>query len=424
VNHTVSEITLKNGLKGLVLHIADAPVVSIEISFRAGEFLLERNKWETAHIMEHLMLGANKQFASSRLFQSELEKNGAYSNASTSAYDIGYEVECAAFESERVLRLLVDALETPVFLESEFKAEYGNVAEELESRSNNHFRTLNLALRESLGLYGVSDTERVRLMPNVTIDDIKNHYNSTHSVANARFIIAGDITDAHIDILSKLQLNSSCERIELPDEAPKHLSKTVRINRKDVPNMYFYIDTYAPKLLSEKERDALSVLTTILTETLHSQLLGTAREKGLVYAMGSGQQHLKTRSSFWIGAQVSKKNASALFDLMQSVMHSIKKDGITDTDLEAAKQYMEGKHARSAQTVTGLLGKYTEDYFKNGYIAHQQEYIDRIRSVSARDISSALELITEGEWALGVLGDVSDTYAQTLHDKTDAMLHL
>lgn len=424
MNHTVSEVTLKNGLKGLILHVPDAPVISVEVSFRAGEFLLAREKWETAHIMEHLMLGANRSFRSSRLFQAELEKNGAYSNASTSAYDIGYEVECAAFESERVLQLLVSALESPVFLASEFKAESGNVAEELESRSNNHFRTLNLALRENLGFYGVSDSERVDLMKNVSLQDIKDHYASTHSNANARFVIAGNITKAHTDILESMNLQSVCGRKQMPQELPKHLSEPILIKRSDVPNLYFYIDTYAPRLLTLKERDALSVLTTLLTETLHSQLLGAAREKGLVYAMGSGQQHLKSSSSFWLGAQVSKKNAAPLFDLMQTVLSHIKKDGVSKQDLEAAKQYMEGRHARSAQTVTGLLGKYTHEYYMDDTVAQQQKYVECIRAVTAQDVSNALQLVCSGEWALGILGNMTQKAANDLYTKTDHMLHL
>ena len=73
------------------------------------------------------MLGANTSFRTARAFQSELEKNGAYSNASTSVYDVTYEIECASFEADRVLDLLVRGLENPVFKKSEFKAEFGNV---------------------------------------------------------------------------------------------------------------------------------------------------------------------------------------------------------------------------------------------------------------------------------------------------------
>ena len=151
MKHTVEEVSLKNGAKGLFIHVPGASVMSFEINFRAGDFLTPPEKWETAHLMEHLLLGANELIPKARAFQAEFEKNGAYSNASTGSYDITYEAECADFEWERIADLLLVAISKPLFLEDEFKAEFGNVREELTGRSNNHFRHLSLALREAYG---------------------------------------------------------------------------------------------------------------------------------------------------------------------------------------------------------------------------------------------------------------------------------
>ena len=52
--HKVHEVSLDNGAKGLFIHIPDASVMSFEINFRAGEYLVDRKKSETPHIMEHL----------------------------------------------------------------------------------------------------------------------------------------------------------------------------------------------------------------------------------------------------------------------------------------------------------------------------------------------------------------------------------
>ena len=416
MKHTVTEKVLKNGLKGLVIDIPDAPVVSLEIGFRAGEFLLERRKWETAHIMEHLMLGANNSYTTSRAFQAELEKNGAYSNASTSAYDITYDVECAAFEAERVIDLVVRALEKPHFLPAEFEAEFGNVAEELVGRSNNHFRTLNLAIREAQGLYSVGDLERHELMKNVTVQDVAEHYTSTHTINNARFLLAGKITPACLTLLEGLKLPKGEGRVSLPLEHPKQLDGPLFLHRKDVPNLYFYIDTYAPALLDEPSRDALAVTSTILTETLHSKLLGTARARGLVYAMGSGQQHLKDRSSFWLGAQVSLQNANALFTLITEVLNETKRKGVTVKELEAAKLYMRGKHERSAQTATGTLAAYNGAYYYDDSIEKEEAFQQRIEAVTSQKIADTLTAVTSGVWTLGILGSCKQEVADDLHN--------
>ena len=120
MKHTTEEVELSNGAKGLFVHIPDASVMNVYINFRAGEYLVTREKWETPHLMEHVLLGANDEFPRARDFQAEVEKNGAYSNASTDVYDIVYETECADFEWDRVLRLLLVAITQPLFLQEEF----------------------------------------------------------------------------------------------------------------------------------------------------------------------------------------------------------------------------------------------------------------------------------------------------------------
>ncbi len=41
MKHTVSELVLPNGMQGLIIHIPDAQVMTYELNFRAGEYLVE-----------------------------------------------------------------------------------------------------------------------------------------------------------------------------------------------------------------------------------------------------------------------------------------------------------------------------------------------------------------------------------------------
>jgi predicted Zn-dependent peptidase len=148
MKHSVEEVVLLNGSRGLLIHVPNATVMSYDFEFRAGhDYCNNEDIYETPHIMEHMVLGANDAFPNARIFNAELEKNGAYSNASTSVYEISYEAECADFEWERILELMLLAITKPLFLADEFEAEAGNVREELTARSNNPFRHLSLELR-------------------------------------------------------------------------------------------------------------------------------------------------------------------------------------------------------------------------------------------------------------------------------------
>jgi predicted Zn-dependent peptidase len=420
MKHTVTDITLQNGAKGLLIHVPDATVMSFELNFRAGEYLVDPKKWEAPHLMEHILLGANERYPKARLFQAEIEKNGAYSNASTGVYDITYEAECADFEWDRILDLMLAAITKPLFLQDEFEAEFGNVREELTARSNNHFRHLSLALREQYGFIAKTDQERLKIMNNVKVEDVRDHYKRTHTTRNLRFIVAGNLTprryETAVKMLEGIDLPMGRTHLALPNERPKAQDDPVYIHNKTVKNIYFYVDSFMNRRMAEPETDALSLVNTMLTETLYSKILGTARERGLVYGMSSGFGQSKLSSNWWFGAQVSLKNAPALFEIMVRELKDVFTGRIDAEDIEAAKAYALGRFQRSAQTVSGTAGGYSARYFFDEVVEDYYQVPKRIKEVTKPaivDISRSL--FADDTWGLGILSDCDKTFAQELY---------
>ncbi len=426
MKHKVSEITLRNGVKGLMINIPDASVMTFDINFRAGEYLVEPDKWEVPHLMEHVLLGANELIPRARDFQAELEKNGAYSNATTGVYDITYEAECADLEWDRVLGLLLIAVTKPLFMDEEFAAEFGNVQEEMAARSNNHFRRLSLEMRKEIGLIAKTDNERLELMGNVTVDDVREHYQRTHFAPNMRFIIAGDLPAARkkqvVKMLESIDLPAKGRRFALPQERPKRLKRPVYVPNDTVENLYFFIDTFTKHRLSEAESDALGVVNTMLTETLYSKILGTARERGLVYGMNSGISHTRSVSNWWFGAQVSDRNARPLLKIAVDELRKVMAGDITDDELEATKQYSLGRFQRGGQTVGGTAAGYAGRYFFDGEIERYYHVPERLRAVTKRRIVEvARAMFADDIWGFGTLGNCGDVFAETLREDISSL---
>jgi predicted Zn-dependent peptidase len=422
MKHSVTEITLENGIAGLLIHVPDASVMTFECNFRAGEYLVESEKWETAHIMEHMLLGANELIPKARAFQAEFEKNGAYSNASTGSYDIIYEAECADFEWDRVFGLLLTAITKPLFLPDEFDAEFGNVREELTARSNNHFRHLNLALREQYGFCVKTDQERLKLMHNVSLEDITGHYKNTHTSSNMRFVIAGNLQASRQNIITRLletiELPKGKGRFQLPEEMPRSINKPLHLQNDTVDNLYFYVDTFVSRKLTDAQYDNLSLINSMLTETLYSRILGTAREKGLVYGMSSGVSRAEHSGNWWFGAQVMPQNAPALFDIMVHELSQVFAGKISADDIKAAKQYALGRYQRSGQTVAGVANGYSYRYFFDGVINDYYAEPERIEAITKQGIVETSKLLfSENIWGIGTLGNVSESFLNDLQSK-------
>ena len=116
MKHTVEEIKLKNGARGLLIDVPDATVMSMQVHFRAGSrYVRDKDIYETAHIMEHMAFGASEKYRSGHDFEQEFTKNGAYHNAYTSDYSMVYDAVCADFEWDRILELQRIAITTPRF---------------------------------------------------------------------------------------------------------------------------------------------------------------------------------------------------------------------------------------------------------------------------------------------------------------------
>ncbi|MGD0284039.1 MAG: pitrilysin family protein [Candidatus Saccharimonadales bacterium] len=422
MKHIVSELVLPNGCRGLLIDISEASVMSFMFNFRAGEFLVPQDKWETPHLMEHLLLGANKNFPRARDYQAEFEKNGAYNNASTSIYDVTYESECADFEWSRILDLLLMAVTSPLFLESEFKAESGNVREELVGRSNNHFRHLGISLRINYGLIGKTDQERLKLIHNVTLEDIQEHYKKTHKTNNLRFIIGGNLTPKRRErieqLLGNIDLPKGNSRYLLPNEQPHALVEPLYIRNRTVDNIYFYVDTFIRSRLNDPEVDAIDLLNIILTETLYSKIYGTAREQGLVYDMSSGYSQFRDASNWWFGTQVTTEHAPDLINIMTTELKNIFNAKLAVSDIEAAQAYALGHFQRSAQTVLGTMRSYAGRYFFDDKIEDYDMVPKRIRAVTKTAIIDvAHKMFAEKIWGFGVLGNCGIDIVRELYEQ-------
>jgi predicted Zn-dependent peptidase len=203
--------------------------------------------------------------------------------------------------------------------------------------------------------------------------------------------------------------------LALPREVPRSLTKPLYIHNESVENLYFYVDTFMQRRMDDPEADALNLINTILTETLYSRILGTAREHGLVYSMSSGVGQAAHSSNWWFGAQVMPQNVTKLFDIIVRELEFVFEAKISDEDIAAAKQYSLGRYQRSGQTVGGTASGYSGRYFFDGILEDYYKVPERIDAVTKKkivDISQAM--FTDNIWGIGCLGSSGEEFVAKL----------
>ena len=383
MKHSVEEITLKNGARGLLINIPGASVMSTRVQFRAG-MIYSKNKdvYEIPHLVEHLAFGANAKYKDEQAFEAEFTKNGAYHNAWTSDISVCYETECADFEWERIMELQQVSICEPRFNEEELKSEKANVRSELTGYMNDYYRLLWPRVQQAVGEDILDLPERIKTISNIELKDIKEHYRRTHTAKNMMFIIAGKIRGRKRKIIKMLEgwnLKEGKE-FEIPT-TDLHSSEPVSIRRKDASNITFGFSLVTPRHLEPDEVFAMNCLNHILNGTTNSKIFGAARKRGLAYGMGSSIAS-NAHNSYWdFDGEVNVENAEALFELIQTELMKTLNGEILDMDFLAAKSYAMGRFQMGAQTVGQIADYYADNYFTNGTTVKYDTMPNLIKSI-------------------------------------------
>ena len=424
MKHTVMEVKLKNGSRGLLIDVPGATVMSFQFQFRAGNrYVRAKDIYETAHIMEHMAFGANAKYKSEHEYEAEFTKNGAYHNAYTSDLSMVYVADCADFEWERILELQRLAICSPRFNEEELEAEKGNVRSELTGRLNNHNSVLWPKIQQLLGEDIYTFWQRLQTISNVTLADIKEHYRRTHTADNMRFVIAGKLHGRKSEIVR--QLNEwdlkPGERFEVPNDELSSGNPTL-IRRKEASNLTFGLSMMVPRELSDEESDAMDCLDHILTGTMHSRIYGAARQKGLAYGVFSDTSAGFHNSSWDFGGEVNYDTADKLFDIVVREIKCVLDGKITEKELEAAKSYALGRHQMGAQTVAQISNFYTNRYFADGVVKDYEKVPDAINATTRElMVATAQSFIAHSTWVLAGVSSEEKEDIVRLGDKLDTL---
>ena len=406
MKHSVEEVRLKNGARGLLIDVPGATVMSMQFHFRAGNrYAKSKDIEQVAHIMEHMAFGANARYHSESAFEAEFTKNGAYHNAYTSDFAMVYEADCADFEWDRILALQLLSISQPRFNEKELAAEKGNVRGELTGYLNDHNRILWPRIQQLLGEDVLTYRQSLATINNVSLADIREHHRRTHTTRNMRFVIAGKLHGRKAEIVRQIEDFSLAEgeRLEVPrDEL--HSAKPSIVRRKDASNLTFGLTMNVPRVLGDDELDAMAVLNHILTGTATSRIYGKARARGLAYSVGSYSGAGFYDSAWDISGQVNHDTAPALFRIIAREIQAVLDGKLTDAEIESAKSFSLGRYQMGGQTASQISGFYTNRYFTDDCVRDYDKVPDMIRKVTREKIMTvAQEFFTANSSVLAVV---------------------
>jgi predicted Zn-dependent peptidase len=419
MRHKVEEVVLKNGGKGLLIDVPGATTLVSQIVFRAGNrYVKEKRIYETAHLMEHMAFGANGKYASMREFEDTFAKNGAHRNAFTGEVFMAYVFRGADFEWERLLGLQILQITEPKFRADEFEAEKGNVQNEITNDTHDYHWVLEGAADVAAGRNTITVDERNRLVKNVKVDDIREHWERTHTRRNMYFVVSGDLRSKRaklLELLDGMKLPQGQLLEIVPDRLRAHAP--VLVERKEAKSLTFGVYRYIQRELSDQEACAMRFLNHILAGTHSGRILGEARERGLAYGFSSTINEFVGDTEWRIGSMVNYDKAEEIYELLGRVTSELKKRKISNKEVEDARSYNFGSYQQREPVNMGINYYYLNKYGMFDKIA-VWNIEPLIRGVTREMICDlAQEFLDSGLLVIGGVGDKEKVQIKDLQER-------
>src|ERR1700730_2655186 len=268
----VTEATLDNGLRVLVLEDHRNPIATIQIWYKVGSRNEIPGATGLAHFLEHMMFKGTRTYGKGQ-FAQVVEENGGQDNAFTSHDVTSYYVNIAAdrvdfilgIEADRMRKLLLDA--------KEIDSERQVVAEERRTRTEDdpdgYLSEEFLAAAYKAHPYGWPVIGWMEDIARITPLELRAFYDRYYQPNNALLVVVGDVEARRIvgrvrEIFGKIP-RAPAPPPMLVAEPPQRGDRGPLARRPDPRSPIVYIGFHVPNYQSA-DAPALELLSSILQD--------------------------------------------------------------------------------------------------------------------------------------------------------------
>ncbi|MBX3025325.1 insulinase family protein [bacterium] len=389
----VTETTLDNGLKLILLEDHKAPVVVFQLYYRVGSRNERLGYTGLSHILEHITFKGTETVAPEE-YSKIIQRNGGRTNAFTSQDNTTYFAMLASDRVGVVIDLEADRLAHLKVTDEQFLPERDVIMEERRLRIENDpvaelfeqlASTAYAAHPYQFPIIGWSSD-----IAQATLADVLAYHRTFYMPNNAFVVAVGDFDSAALTAKIR-EAFSPIERGPLPPnvraiEPAQHGARRVELERPaQLP--FVAMAHHVPNLLSP-DAAALEVLSAILaggdSARLHDELVyrsRLARSVGVSYDYTAIDPGLFTVYAQPLPGRTAAQSEAAL----TREIERIRRQAPSARELEKAKNGIESSFV-FAQDSLFYQGMLLGEYELSGTWRRIDDYLPGVRAVTAEDV--------------------------------------
>ena len=414
---TITDFTLDNGLKVVVIPDHRAPVVTHMIWYRIGSADEPAGKSGIAHFFEHLMFKGTKEHKAGE-FGARVAEIGGNENAFTSYDYTAYYQTVPPEALGDMMEFEADRMRNLVLTDEVIGPERDVILEERRSRVETSpdallDEELNATLYQNHP-YRIPVIGWMHEMKQLNRIDATAFYDKYYAPNNAVLVVAGDVDAASVKALAertygKVERGPALPPRVRPQEPEQNTSRTVTLTDARVSVPSFRTEWVVPSYTSSRdgEAEALDLLGEILGGGTRSRIyqelivkLGIASSAGASY---SGTALDPTGFTVYGaprgGAKLSDVQAAVEAEVRKVIEH-----GVTQDELDRARtRYLRSLiFARDSQS--GMANIYGATLATGGTVEDIDAWPERLRAVTTDQVKAvAAKYLTPNRSVTGYL---------------------
>ncbi|HDQ26709.1 MAG TPA: insulinase family protein [bacterium] len=410
---TAEKRRLSNGMTLIHKEMVNSDILSIRVLVGGGviyEGGLQAGAYKgiTNLMLETMMKGTRNLSAAQ--FAAEIDRIGAVLNTNTGKESFGWSAEVMPENLENFIGLFAEMVRYPAFSLGEIRKEKNNITNRVARVKDNPALFASKIFYEEFfewhpyGFFTPGSRESINRIPS---RELKSWHSTYVNPANIIVSTAGNAGIERVAAALEESFGGWKGGREMKPSLPVRITRAKKEIREEIDKnqSHIVIGFTAPKVNSD-EYYAFRVLDAVLSGGMDSRLFSRIRDElNLCYSIYSTFDRFMENGSFRIHTATSPENEDKAASEILKLLSELVDKGVTDGEVEAAKNYINGMFKIGSQDYGAQADSYAlYEFWGMGY-KEVDSFTDNIFRVTTKDVNEAARrYINLGRYTMAVAG--------------------
>lgn len=409
---------MENGTKVIGTDYSELPLVGLRISIKAGHMMETVNKAGLAQLLAGMLDEATEKYTSEEM-SLNLELLGSSISIYSSDENIQINVMTLKKNLDKTLEYLQEKMFHPRFDQEDFNRLKKQQLEAIANQKNQARVIANNVTRKALygdkDILGIPEMGTEESVNSITLDDVKNFYNSFFAPDYARIVVVGNVQKK--DVLKKLDFLNAWKKkdVKLPEfRKPMGVDKTtlIFVDKKDAAQSEIRVAGSGLKYDATGDYYKAGIMNYTLGGAFNSRLNLNLREKrGYTYGVRSYFDGSEFTGTYVVsGGFLAHATDSVVMEIMKEIT-DYKNNGITEEELVFTKNSIGQRDALKYETLfqkAGFMNNIIEYGLDKNYVKKQNEILKGMTSFDLNQLAKTL--LNPDKMVIVVVGDKATLY--------------